>query len=304
MSNVTDRRSNRLVIGIVGASIIIPILLYTVFVWNKQCNFREALVDFSDIKILLVYTPYTDFHNNVVVSFAQALQKIFRIKVFLDVLDIPQTKHKNPLLWCSEAFQQATHIVYIAPPSAPEMYPSVYKTEVTAMRFLEEYLARGCSEKKILGVTFPYSRKNIPEVFKNFRHFHLMKDFSALVSYLVNCNRQNIFMCKSIFKRNQLMYYSEDLFYQELVDAVKRAQEDVKLTKKLSKVKKPEIKVIVPSEESLVEKEESENDTLIKKEGEYSFDVKELNLSGDKEGALTNVVVKKEGRFDIRSLDL
>lgn len=264
----------------------------------------EALVDFSDIKVLLVYTPKTDSHNNVVIAFAQTLQKIFRMDVMMDIFDIPKTKHKNPCLWCSEALQQATHVIYVAPPNTAETYPSVYKTEAIALRFLEEYLASGRSDKKILCVTFPYSRKNIVELLKNFRHFYLMKEFSGLISYLVNYNRQNVFLCKSIFKRNQLMYYSEDSLYLDLVEAVKKAHEEVKLTKKLSKIKKPEIKILIPSEKNIAGKEANENDTLIKKEGEYSVDIKELNLSGDKNDGLKEVALHKTGSFDVNDLDL
>lgn len=289
--------------------------------WNKQCNSQgkfspivlnlfyltfiiEALVDFSEIKALLIYTPQTDLHNSVIISFAHTLKKLFTIDVMMDIFDVPQTKHKNPGLWCSEAFQRATHIVYITPPNTTETYPSVYKTEPMALRFLEEYLASGRTNKKILCVTFPYSRKNIPEMFKNFRQFQLMKDFSGFISYLENYNRQNVFLWMSVFKRNQLMYYSENSCYLELLEAIKRAQEEAKLTKKLSKVKKPEIKILVPSEENIAGKEESENDTLIKKEGEYSVDVKELDLSGEKDEDLEEIVLPKTGKFDIRSLDL
>lgn len=322
--SILERRNNKLVIGIVGASVIIPILLYTVWIWNKQCNSQgklhiftnnnsnynfkisfisEALVDFSEIKPLLIYTPQTDLHNNVIIALAQTLKKLFRIDVLVDIFDIPQTKHKNPGLWCSEAFHQATHIVYVAPPNATETYPSVYKTESMALKFLDEYLTSELTSKKILCVTFPYSKKNVPLRFRNFRHFHLMKDFSAFIYYLVNYNRQNLFLCKSVFKMNQLMYYSEDSLYLDLVEAVKRAEDEMKLAKKLSKVKKPEILVLEPSEENIAAKEESENETLIKKEGEYSVNIKELDLSGEKDGGLEDVVLPKGG-FDIRTLDM
>lgn len=224
--------------------------------------------------------------------------------VSIDIFDVPLTKHKNPGLWCSAAFQQATHIVYVAAPNTSETYPSVYKTEAIALRFLEEYLASGRTEKKILCVSFPYSRKNIPELLKNFRHFQLMKDFSGMISYLVNYNRQNVFLCKSIFKRNQLMYYSEDALYLDLVEAVKKAQDDVKLTKKMSKIKKPEIKIVVASHENIAGKEEHENETLIRKEGEFSVDIKGLNLSGDRDDELKEVALPKAGSFDITNLDL
>lgn len=261
-------------------------------------------MDFSEIKALLIYTPQTDLHNNVIIIFAQTLKKLFQIDVLMDIYDIPQTKHKNPSLWCSEAFQKATHIVYVTPPHTAETYPSVYKTETMALRFLEEYLSSERTNKKILCVTFPYTRKNVPDLFKNFRQFHLMKDFAAFISYLENYNRQNVFLWKSIFKRNQLMYYSENSYYMDLVKAVKNAQGDVKLTKKLSRTKKPEIKILLPSEENICGKEENENDSLIKKEGEYTVDIKSLNLSGENDDSLEEVVLPQCGRFDIRTLDM
>lgn len=222
----------------------------------------------------------------------------------MDIFDIPDTKHKNPRLWCGEAFQRATHIVYITPPNTEETYPPVYATEPMALRFLEEYLASGRSNKKILSVTFPYSRGNIPEFFRNFKQFHLMKEFSDFITYLENYNRQNVILWKSVFKRNQLMYYSENSCYLDLIDAIKRAQEEEKLTKKLAKVKKPEIKILLPSEENIAGKEENENATLIQKEGEYSVDIKELGLSGEKYENLEEIVLTAPGKSDIRCLDL
>lgn len=263
-------------------------------------------MDYSEIKTLLIYTPQTDLHNSVVFNFAYTLKSLFKIDVLMDIFDIPQTKHKNPALWCSEAFKQATHIIYIAPPNTTETYPSVYRTEAICLRFLVEYLSSGCADKKtILCVTFPYSKRNIPELFKNFRHFHLMKDFSSFISYLVNYNKQNVFLCKSIFKRNQLLYYSEDLSYLDLLESVEKAQKQIKLTKKQSKTKKPEIKILMSSEENITGKEEIESDTLIKKDGNYSFDIKELNMSGKRdESSLQEVVLPKAEGFDIRSLDM
>lgn len=264
------------------------------------------LIDYSQVKALLIYTPQTDLHNNVVHHFAHILKDFFGIDVLMDVFDIPQTKHKNPALWCSEAFQQATHIVYITSPNTIETYPSVYKTEAIALRFLEEYLASGHSDKKLMYVTFPYSKRNIPELLRNFRHFHLMKDFSAFIYYLINCNKQNVFLCKSVFKRNQLLYYLEDPFYLDLLAAVEKAQKDAKLTKKRTKVKKPEIKILMPSEENIAAEREEEDgtDKLIKKEGECTFNIKELDLSGEKNDNLKGIESENTESFDIRCLDL
>lgn len=40
---VSERKASRLVIGIVGASLIIPILFFAICVWNRQCNVQGKI---------------------------------------------------------------------------------------------------------------------------------------------------------------------------------------------------------------------------------------------------------------------
>lgn len=164
------------------------------------------------------------------------------------------------------------------------------------MRFLREDIGREGS-KRVCTVTFPHCRTGIPEILKNFARFDLMKDFDAFVGFLVGYDKQSAFLCKSIFKRNRLMFYSENQYFIDFVEAVRKVQNEKDAAKR-----KPEIKVSVvglgcgnEEEEQLIESGEKEK---------FPFDVRELNLSGEGKGDVKDEKKRLSQDFDIQNLDL
>lgn len=157
------------------------------------------------------------------------------------------------------------------------------------MRITEEELINRHVKKQILTVRFPYASQNIP-VLRHFRNFELMKDFYEFITYLTG-------------KRIK-MYYREYPMYSELVKAVREA-ELYKPEKSNLQLTKIEIKLISPSKEELHDEEEEECQKLVEsKEEPYTYDIRDLNLSGKEEEALQPNMPVKGASFDIQSLNI
>lgn len=247
-----------------------PMKIYTSFIILEVGNTTKAL---------LVYVPSSKEHQTVISTLVQTLTKVFGIEVYVDMFDIPLTSHKNPLIWCSEAFNQATHVIYVASPNTHSNYSSIYKTEPLALRFLEEETSKKNPTKKICLVTFPYA-EDIPEILRNVRGFSLMKDFNRFINFLLSTSDKSEMVLMNVFKRNLLMYYMESPVYRELMDAVRKAQKKIHSENGMIAVSKPNIKIVLASDENIDKKTEEKQSLIEKDEKSSVFDINDAEVPG------------------------
>lgn len=244
------RRKSSLVIGIVGASVIIFALFYSMFFWNRQKNAKDD----TPPRVLLVYNISINAHYNVVRSLARLLNDVLHIEVFLDVFDIPQTHHQNPVLWYNQAFRDATHIIYVASPEAsPSTKPhsdNVYRIDSVTMKAIITKIACSTNTKQILVVTFPYSANAIPEELNSIRKFDLLKDIDSFVNSLVMLPYHS-WTFLHIYRPNR---FRGEPQYMELLDHIQHAQKEVDLIALTNKNELPQITVV--DQDEAVESEE------------------------------------------------
>ncbi|KAF5293389.1 hypothetical protein FQA39_LY02874 [Lamprigera yunnana] len=246
------RRKSSLVIGIVGASVIIFALFYAMFFWNRQKNTKDD----SPPRVLLVYNISTNAHYNVVRSFARLLNDVLHIEVFLDVFGVPQTNHQNPVLWYNQAFRDATHIIYVASPEVSSTKPhsdNIYRIDSVTMKAIITKIACSTNTKQVLVITFPYSVNTIPEELCNIRRFDLLKDIDSFVNSIVMLPYQS-WTFLHIYRPNR---FRGEPQYMELLEHIQDAQKDVDLTSDVTKIQTPQITVGDPDDAV-------ENEKLIK----------------------------------------
>ncbi|KAF5269645.1 hypothetical protein FQR65_LT05984 [Abscondita terminalis] len=234
------RRKSSLVIGIVGASVIIFALFYAMFFWNRQKNIKDD----TPPRVLLVYNISINAHYNVVRSLARLLNDVLHIEIFLDVFDIPQTHHQNPVLWYNQAFRDATHVIYIASPEAsPTAKPhsdNIYRIDSVTMKAIITKIACSTNTKQILVITFPYSTNAIPEELNNLRRFDLLKDIDSFVNSIVMLPYQS-WTFLHIYRPNR---FRGEPQYMELLDHIQHAQKEIDQMSNASKNEIPQITVV------------------------------------------------------------
>lgn len=240
--------------------------------------------------MLLIYTPSTKLHDSIIINLTYALRDAFDITVFLDRLDISQTDHKDPLRWCSESFENATHIVFVMSPETSD-YPTIYETEAAAMRFLEEEIKNRNFSKQIATIVFQHTTKNIPETLRRFRCFNLMKDFHKFLQFITNK------------WQSPWVLWTEDMSYLDLLEDVKAA-ENYKPVK--NELKIPQIKLSATSKENVLLEQKEDDAKYVKEQGPFSFDINELNLSGgeEEEEVLRPKTPTENYSFNIQSLNM
>ncbi|KAB0793682.1 hypothetical protein PPYR_13302 [Photinus pyralis] len=216
------RRKSSLVIGIVGASVIIFALFYAMFFMNRQKNNKDD----TPPRILLVYSVSINAHYNVVRTLARLLNDVLHIEVFLDVFDIPQTNHQNPVLWYNQAFRDATHIIYIAspeiPPSKSSHSDNIYRVDGVTMKAIITKIACSTNTKQIIVITFPYSINAVPSELNTVRRFDLVKDIDSFVNSLVMLPYQS-WTFLHLYRPNR---FRGEPQYMELLEHIQGAQKE------------------------------------------------------------------------------
>lgn len=276
------RKKSSLVIGIVGASVILFALFYAMFFWNRKKNNQEN----SPPRALLVYNASLNAHCNVVSNLARLLNELLHVEILLDVLNIPLTNHKDPLLWCSHAFTYATHIIYVA---SPEVSPlktksdNIYKIYGAALKFIKRELVCTHSTKQIIIVTLPYSLNAVPPELTNLKRFNLMKDMDNFISALVTPPYQS-WTFLQIYRPNR---FRGEPQYIDLMESIHSAQKEVEMlsactspnnqTPKITVTENNADNLAVAADDDDVSEDER---MLLQIEENCNFRLSDLDLSG------------------------
>nr|CAH7720559.1 unnamed protein product [Callosobruchus chinensis] len=172
------RKGTPLVIGIVGASFLIPFVLFSFYMWNCRHKAETSIPETVD-KALVLFKPSFEKHNEVVSILAKAVKYITGVEVMLDPLSTTVTKQDNSEKWCSDNLIRATHIIYVIPPQNEGT--SEYEFDYMTYSFLKEEMRKNNSSKKIVVVSFPYCNKHVPQVLSGCPKFEFMDDFAAFL---------------------------------------------------------------------------------------------------------------------------
>ncbi|KAJ8944433.1 hypothetical protein NQ318_002130 [Aromia moschata] len=201
-----SRKGTPLVIGIVGASFIIPFVLFIFHMWNRRFKHQGGLPETVE-KILILFKPSSEKHNDVVTTLAKTVKNSTGIEVMLDPVSLTRTKQKNAEKWCSDNLILASHIIYVAPPSVDD---DNCELDYMTFNFLKEETKKSVPEKEIVVLLLPYSTREVPSILVGCTKFELMGDFPRFL---------NIFQPMS-----SDFSYENDINYMQLVAKIRLAQ--------------------------------------------------------------------------------
>ncbi|XP_050311054.1 uncharacterized protein LOC126746760 isoform X2 [Anthonomus grandis grandis] len=144
------RKYPPLVIGIVGASFLIPCVLFVLHLRSRH-------------KQKEVYSQTPEKHYAIVKTLEKALKTLGEVQI-------------------SPKVTEASHILYICGTHIFEPDPITHK-------YLVIEANKAISKVEILIIQFPYSTKEIPPYLRRCLRFNLMEDFSKFI-HLFNCEAQ------------------------------------------------------------------------------------------------------------------
>ncbi|KAL1497444.1 hypothetical protein ABEB36_008418 [Hypothenemus hampei] len=156
------RKYPPIVIGIVGASFLIPFILFIFHMWNRK-NLLQDVNNGPEDRIFLIHNQTPETHYLIV----KALEKV------LKTLTTAQIVNK---------IAEASHIIYICGTHIFELDPNVHK-------YLVAEANKSLSTIDIAIIRFPYSTKEIPSYLRRSPIFELMEDFIIFI-HLFNCEAE------------------------------------------------------------------------------------------------------------------
>lgn len=156
------RKYPPLVIGIVGASFLIPFVLFIFHMWNRRSQLG-AEIEANREKVYIVYNQTPEKHYNIVKCLEKTLKSLTNVQIVSNIAE-------------------ATHIIYICGTHIFEADPSIHKFLVTEAN-------KAISNTEIYVVSFSYSTKEIPSYLKKCLRFNLMEEFGKFV-YFFNCDAE------------------------------------------------------------------------------------------------------------------
>ncbi|XP_049821332.1 uncharacterized protein LOC109600525 isoform X2 [Aethina tumida] len=205
------RRGTPLVIGIVGASFIIPFVLFVFhMISRKYKNNRDFLM--SQEKILIMFKPSFESHTKVISSLADLLKQTTGREVILEAFKDP---HQNEKI-CSDRVLYATHILYVPPPSCDS---PICEMDMMTYNFLKDEIKKRPDDKVIAIARFHYTTDEIPDVFRGCLSFLLMDEFDAFMG---------------LFERAKKV--RQDSWYMELVRRIDLAKNDTDMKRNMPKI--------------------------------------------------------------------
>ncbi|VVD02022.1 uncharacterized protein LOC126972792 [Leptidea sinapis] len=143
-------------------------------------------------RILIVYPTANRLHAECVASLVSYLRAEYGFDISYDG-DIKNTSHGDPYVWAEEAFQLATHLVYIVGPAEnTNLYNNIYdKPIITAHKDVDNVIlsrlrqSRGKRvRKEVMNIFFEHSDGEIPIETKQDKHFFLIKDWQKFINHL------------------------------------------------------------------------------------------------------------------------
>ncbi|KAF7284151.1 hypothetical protein GWI33_022508 [Rhynchophorus ferrugineus] len=153
------RKYPPLVIGIVGASFMIPFILFIFHMWTRRTQTQDEHDKAKD-RLFIVYNQTPEKHYTIVKTLERTLKIIGNLQIVTKA-------------------NEASHIIYICGTHMFEPDPSTHKLLVTES-------SKSISNVEIIVVSFPYSTKEIPSYLGKCLKFDLMDDFGKLIQFL-NC---------------------------------------------------------------------------------------------------------------------
>lgn len=126
------------------------------------------------------------------------LEKWGGFKVFVDFIEIPRSRHKDPLLWYTESMETADSVAVVSPPSLPvggasistDQRSAIYHhtfdlaLELLAMRISRRLKLKERDVLQQFVVLQTGESSAIPDVCSSFTRFLVPEEFSNLISYI------------------------------------------------------------------------------------------------------------------------
>jgi hypothetical protein len=160
------RKSTRVVIGIVGASFILPFVLFIFHVLTKTYPADENQSEYEN-RLVIAYKSSFKKHNDVVFALASLLEKLILNRV--DVVDLSKKNRKFLEKSCIDSVVLAKYVVYVAPPRHDSNPILVDKW---------------MSEKQFVAVIFDHCIDKLPDFFDNHKTFKLFEEFDKFICAL------------------------------------------------------------------------------------------------------------------------
>ncbi|KAJ8915101.1 hypothetical protein NQ315_000353 [Exocentrus adspersus] len=222
-----NKKGTPLVIGIVGASFLIPFVLFLFHMWNRRLKNSGGVPDAVE-KILILFKPSSDKHNEVVATLAKTIKHLTAIEVMLDPISLSKTKQKHAEKWCSDNLILATHILYVAPPDIDD---NACALDCMTYSFLKGETKKSIPEKNIIILHLPYSTKELPSVLQKCVKFELMVDFQKLLKVFQPLAPE--------------FNYENNINCMELTARIKQTQAEMENFHRLDEFDEPEISVLL-----------------------------------------------------------
>lgn len=128
------------------------------------------------------------------------LQKFGDFQVLVDFIEIPQSSHKDPLIWYSETMETVDAVAVVAPPSdarsLSDQRPAIYHhtfdlaLELVAMRISRRLKLK---QRKVLQhfVVLETNSSVIPDACSSFARFRIPAQLPNLISYIGRDSDEN-----------------------------------------------------------------------------------------------------------------
>ncbi|KAJ3645697.1 hypothetical protein Zmor_023337 [Zophobas morio] len=160
------RKGTRVVIGIVGASFILPFILFIFHILTKK--YPEESASKSEERLVVAYRSSSKKHNEVVLTFAALLEQMGS-NLVVDVIDLAKTTKKFPQKFCIDSLIIANRIIYVAPPKH-DLNPIL--------------IDKSLSDKEFFAVIFDYCANRLPQFVDTSKTFKLFEDFENFMHAL------------------------------------------------------------------------------------------------------------------------
>lgn len=173
------RKGRPLVIGIVGASFLIPFVLFSFYLWNHKYRNQSGLIVEPIKKVLILFKPSFEKHNNVVSAIITAIEQFSDPELIVERINLTKVQEKSVEKFCSDNLILATHIVYVNPPFIDDDASGL---DYMTFNFLKEETKKKSSNKKLIVVRLSYSKKDVPSILSRATHFDLLQDFFGFIN--------------------------------------------------------------------------------------------------------------------------
>ncbi|XP_072396055.1 uncharacterized protein [Diabrotica undecimpunctata] len=173
------RKGRPLVIGIVGASFLIPFVLFSLYLWNHKYRNQGELLNEPIQKVIVLFKPSFEKHNEVVQAIIDCIESFSEPETIVDRINLTKVEEKSVEKFCSDNLILSTHIVYVNPPYTDDDSSGL---DYMTFNFIKEETKKNSSDRKLLVVRLPYSKKDVPSILSRAAHFDLVQDFPAFIN--------------------------------------------------------------------------------------------------------------------------